>query len=106
MAWTAEHHHHHIDFHARCSRALVRNPTILILDEATSALDRETEKALFSSLKGLQYGPSLVYVSHRLESMKEADRLLLFGEGRLLQAGSHEELLAKSETYRKLLGAR
>ena len=88
------------------ARAILRKSPVILLDEATSALDRETEKALFSALKSLSHQPTIVYVSHRLESMKEADRILLLGEGRPLESGSHEELLAKSEGYRKLLGAR
>ncbi|MEC7241454.1 MAG: ABC transporter ATP-binding protein, partial [Myxococcota bacterium] len=88
------------------ARAILRKAPLLLLDEAASALDRETERALFSSLKALPFSPTVVYVSHRLESMKEADRLLLLGDGQLLEVGSHEELLARSASYRKLLGAR
>jgi subfamily B ATP-binding cassette protein MsbA len=88
------------------ARALLADAPILLLDEATSALDRENERALYSALDKLMSERTVLAVSHRLESIVDADKILLLGEGGILAVGTHQSLLTESVHYRQLLGAR
>jgi len=88
------------------ARALLKDAPILLLDEATSGLDRENERALYAALDALKDGRTILAVSHRLESIVNADKILLLGEGGVVAVGTHAELLADSQVYRTLLGAR
>lgn len=91
------------------ARALIRMPGLLLLDEATSALDTESEKvvqgALTSVLPSDDRPRITVAVAHRLSTIKEADRIFVFGDGRVVEQGSHEQLLALGGVYSKLCEA-
>ena len=84
------------------ARALLRNPEIVLLDEATSALDPESEEAVSAALKTLAEGRTVVTVTHRLAAVRDADSIVVLEEGRLLDRGSHEELLERCDVYRHL----
>lgn len=84
------------------ARALVRNPAILVLDEATSALDPIAEAAIRSTLERLRQGRTIVSVTHRLDSVVSANHILVLDEGRLLQHGTHGQLLDHDGPYRRL----
>jgi ATP-binding cassette subfamily B protein len=84
------------------ARALLRQPEILIFDEATSHLDTATERAIQVSLKTALAGRTVVLVAHRLSTIREADLIYVLHRGRLLQQGTHRELLAQEGMYRTL----
>jgi len=84
------------------ARALVRSPRLLLLDEATSALDPQTEAALNATLQRVARDRTVVSVTHRLDSVLHADRILVFDRGQLLEEGSHVELLARDGLYAQL----
>ena len=86
------------------ARALVRDPRILVLDEATSALDPATEAALNETLLRASRGRTLISVTHRLASITHFDRILAFDKGRLIESGTHVELLAAGGVYARLWG--
>jgi len=83
------------------ARALISNPSVLLLDEATSALDAESEHHIRLSIEGLKGQMTIVVIAHRLSTVRQADRILVLDEGRLLSSGSHEELMASSDLYAK-----
>ncbi len=84
------------------ARALLAQPVVLILDEATSALDARTERAVLDELSRRLRGRTLVMIAHRLTSVQDFDRILVVREGRLVESGSHTELLAQGGVYREL----
>jgi ATP-binding cassette subfamily B protein len=85
------------------ARIFLKNPPILILDEATSALDTETERAIQHSLAELSHGRTTLIIAHRLATIANADRILVVEDGRIVEEGSHAELLAKQHgRYRNL----
>jgi len=85
------------------ARAILRNPKILILDEPTSALDVATEQEISKSLERLMEGRTTIIIAHRLSTVRKADRILVFDKGRLVEQGSHKELIArKNGLYNKL----
>jgi len=85
------------------SRALVAAPKILLLDEATASMDSETEQVVQRALNGLHGKVTLIVVAHRLSTVQHADRILVLSRGRLVEAGRHEELMAKENgLYRSL----
>lgn len=75
------------------ARAILREPKILILDEPTSALDPRIERLITDSLKELMEGRTTFIIAHRLSTVREADRILVFKEGRIIEKGNHEELM-------------
>ena len=87
------------------ARALIRNPRILILDEATSALDSESEKLIQNALAPLMKNRTTFVVAHRLSTVKEADQILVLDEGRIVETGTHSELLTNQKLYRRLYDA-
>lgn len=87
------------------ARALIRNPRILILDEATAALDSESEKLIQGALKRLMSTRTSFIVAHRLSTIKEADIILVLDEGRIVESGTHTELVKKTGLYRRLYDA-
>ncbi len=84
------------------ARAICKNPPILILDEATSALDRVNEQLVQQSLEKLMKGRTTIVVAHRLSTIRNADRILVMDQGRIVSAGSHEELMESSPSYQEL----
>jgi subfamily B ATP-binding cassette protein MsbA len=84
------------------ARAILKNAPILILDEATSALDSESESLVQSALHNLMVGRTVVVIAHRLSTVRRADRIVVIEDGRITDIGSHEELMNKLGTYRRL----
>ena len=84
------------------ARAIVRNPEIMILDDALSAVDTHTEERILRSLRELRRGRTVVIVSHRISSVKDADQIVVLDEGRIVERGSHDELLEAGGFYADL----
>ena len=84
------------------ARALLKNPPILILDEATSALDTESERLVQEAIEQLMKNRTSVVVAHRLSTIKNADLIIVLNEGKIVETGKHDELIAKQGTYYKL----
>ena len=84
------------------ARALDKNSPILILDEATSALDSESEKEIQKALANLMIGRTTIIIAHRLSTIEKADVILVLDKGRIVESGSHSELLDKREVYYNL----
>lgn len=84
------------------ARALLKNPPILILDEATSQLDTESERLVQDALNKLMQGRTVFAVAHRLSTVKDANKIIVLDKGRIIQMGSHDELIASEGLYRKL----
>jgi len=84
------------------ARAFLKNAPILILDEATSALDSESEVAVQKALQNLMEGKTVFAVAHRLSTLREMDRILVFKDGKIVEDGKHEELVEKEGVYASL----
>ena len=84
------------------ARALLKNAPVLLLDEATSALDSESEKMIQSALEKLAAGKTVVAIAHRLSTVLTADKIVVMSGGRIIDTGTHRELLDSSPVYRKL----
>lgn len=84
------------------ARAILKNAPILILDEATSQLDTETELVIQEAFKDIMPNKTAIVIAHRLSTLLSMDRILVFERGRIIQDGTHQELIAKDGLYRKL----
>jgi ABC-type multidrug transport system fused ATPase/permease subunit len=84
------------------ARAVLKNAPILILDEPTSALDSISEEAVFQALRTLRANRTLLVIAHRLSTIRDANRILVLHEGRLIAQGTHDELLESNELYRRM----
>jgi subfamily B ATP-binding cassette protein MsbA len=87
------------------ARAVLRSPTILLLDEATSSLDSESELLVQEAINQLLEGRTAIVIAHRLSTIRNADRVVVMEAGRIVEIGSHDELLAKDGIYRRLYEA-
>jgi ATP-binding cassette subfamily B protein len=85
------------------ARTVLRNPPVLVLDEATSALDTETERAVQLALDDLSRGRTTIAIAHRLSTIRDADQILVLDGGRIVERGTHEELLELGGRYAALL---
>ncbi|MBN2148479.1 MAG: ABC transporter ATP-binding protein [Anaerolineales bacterium] len=84
------------------ARTLLKNPRILILDDSTSSVDTETEVAIREALQSLMKGRSTFIIAHRIQSVMDADLILVMDRGRIVQMGKHEDLLAQQGMYRQI----
>lgn len=84
------------------ARAILKKAPILIFDEATSALDSQSEIHIQKSLKNLMKGKTVLAIAHRLSTLREMDRILVFDKGKIIESGSHEQLLAQNGLYARL----
>ena len=83
-------------------RAALADPGLLILDEATSAVDPETDAALTRAIQRLSEGRTIVSIAHRLATAEASDRIIVFDRGRIVQTGSHTELVSEPGIYQRL----
>ena len=84
------------------ARALITDPKILIFDEATSALDYESERIIQQNLKQIKSGRTFVIIAHRLSTVQDCDVIVVMDEGKIVEMGSHKELLSRSGPYAHL----
>ena len=87
---------------AALARALIRNPRILILDDALSSVDTHTEDKILNHLRDVMQGRTTIFISHRVSTVRNADRIAVLHDGRIVEAGTHDELLALNGYYSDL----
>jgi ABC-type multidrug transport system fused ATPase/permease subunit len=85
------------------ARAVLRRPSILILDEATSALDAGLESVVQEALRAIDYRPTTVIIAHRLSTVANVSRVVVLDAGKIVEIGTHDELLQTSAFYRQLV---
>ena len=84
------------------ARALLKDAPILILDEATSALDTESERSIQQSLDAIGQDRTCIIIAHRLSTIESADHIFVLDNGRLVEAGTHDQLIARDGVYTRL----
>jgi subfamily B ATP-binding cassette protein MsbA len=84
------------------ARAILKDAPILILDEATSALDTQTERYIQEALEAVMRGRTTFVIAHRLTTIEKADRILMMSKGKIVEQGTHKELLKLNKHYAKL----
>ena len=84
------------------ARAFYKDAPILILDEATSALDNESERAVQEAMVRLQLGRTTLVIAHRLSTIEHADRIVVMANGKIIEMGTHQELIQHKNTYHML----
>ncbi len=87
------------------ARAILKNPAILLLDEATSALDYKNEKLIQEAIHNISKGKITITVAHRLSTVVNSDRILVLDKGRLIEQGTHQELMDKKGFYYTLVNS-
>jgi ABC-type multidrug transport system fused ATPase/permease subunit len=85
------------------ARALIRKPKLLVLDEATSSLDSESEFYIQEALKNIDHSQTMLIIAHRLSTIKHCDKIIVLDQGKVVEQGSHDELLANEGLYAKLV---
>ena len=85
------------------ARAVLKNPPIMILDEATSALDTESEKFVQVALENMMQNRTSIVIAHRLSTIQKADKIVVLQKGKIVEQGTHDELIALNGTYNKLV---
>ncbi|HSD13006.1 MAG TPA: ATP-binding cassette domain-containing protein, partial [Flavobacterium sp.] len=85
------------------ARAVLKNPPIMVLDEATSALDTESEKLVQEALENMMQNRTSIVIAHRLSTIQKADTIVVMQKGKIVEQGTHDELLAKNGNYSKLV---
>jgi len=84
------------------ARAILKNPSILIFDEATSALDSETEQGIQAELDRIARGRTTLVIAHRLSTVMDADQIIVLDQGRIVERGTHRELLGQGGAYAQM----
>ena len=85
------------------ARAVLKNPPILILDEATSSLDTESERLVQDAINNMMQNRTSIVIAHRLSTIRHADEIIVLQKGKIVERGSHDELLMQNGFYRKLV---
>ncbi|MBQ7475826.1 MAG: ATP-binding cassette domain-containing protein, partial [Selenomonadaceae bacterium] len=87
------------------ARALITDPRILIFDEATSALDYESENIIMSNIEPIARGRTMLMIAHRLSTVRNCDAIVVIDKGRIIEAGSHDDLMKRNGAYSRLYQA-